>query len=245
VLRSIEEVAQTATLYGDHSFVLYAVTDGEENASRSRSEDLLHRIRILGDHWTVVCLVPDGQGVAEAKRHGFPAGNVEKWDPTSRGGVEALGDRIVETAAAFTTLRESGVRGTNNLFTLGVGSMNPAVVTAALEPLPRESYVTYSIGPFDPLQIESFVSTRHGSFSKGRAYYQLNKRETIQAQKEIIVFDPKTGAAWGGRNARRALGLPDVEMSVRPEQHPEMLIFVQSTSTTRKLELGTRLLVLR
>jgi hypothetical protein len=53
-------------------------------------------------------------------------------------------------------------------------------------------------------------------------------------------------AIYGGNAARSLIGLPyGAEAKVEPGNHANYDIFVQSTSTNRKLVRGTKLLVLR
>ena len=91
--------------------------------------------------------------------------------------------------------------------------------------------------------ISEFVSHYRGSYTKGEAFYQLSKKETIQSGKQVMVRDKTTGEFYGGREARGLLGIPDYEIRVAPTDHPKYDIFVQSTSSNRKLVPGTEVLV--
>ena len=55
----------------------------------------------------------------------------------------------------------------------------------------------------------------------------------------------KTGAVYGGAEAREILGLPGTDIKVKPTDFSDWDIFVQSTSNNRKLVVGTNLLYLK
>jgi hypothetical protein len=82
------------------------------------------------------------------------------------------------------------------------------------------------------------------TYRTGRAHYQLMKTETIQGNKELMVVEKSSGRAYSGPDARKIVGLPDMTVRVKPDHNPDFDIFVQSTSTNRKLIAGTRLLLL-
>src|SRR5579859_1442093 len=114
--QAIDELGETPERYGEHSFVLFALTDGQENRSRKRPHDLASRIERLPGHWTVAAFVPDMMAVADAKRCGFPAGNIERWDTTSSHGMTEVGERIRTVSSDFMHARTQGVRGSRSLF---------------------------------------------------------------------------------------------------------------------------------
>jgi hypothetical protein len=239
-LLALDDLAMTPEKYGEHSFLVYVLTDGAENASRHTSLELLNKIQRLPDHWTVATFVPNMTAVSEAKRFGFPAQNIAVWDATTAAGVSEAGERIRQTTDNFMVARASGVRGSRNLFSLETPSA--VQITQSLTALPGTRYGLYEIAQAG--RIDDFVTARTGlPYRRGQAYYQLSKREEIQPQKQIAIVgnhdDVYVGAA-----ARQLLGLPNEHVKVAPNHHPDYGIFVQSTSDNRKLVPGTRLLVL-
>lgn len=248
-MRSQEELGETATRYGDHAFLTYVLTDGQENNSRRWSAgDLAGHIARQPDNWTVACLVPDQCGAFEAKRFGFPADNVAVWDATrSRGVHEAFESTIRTATETFMTNRTLGVRGSKTLFAGGAAQVNTRNVNAAtgFRPLPRDAYVLCQAAADLPEAIRPFVElVTNAEYRTGSAYYQLTKPEKIQPQKEVLVRNRKSGRVYRGPDARKLLGLPDHEVRVKPEDNAEFQIFVQSTSVNRKLVPGTKVLVL-
>jgi hypothetical protein len=91
--------------------------------------------------------------------------------------------------------------------------------------------------------IRDFVTENGLRFKKGRGFYEFTKTETIQATKEVVLMDRKTGDMWSGGRARAMLGLPEgTSARVRPSCLDKYFVFVQSTSVNRRLIGGTRFL---
>lgn len=239
--KAIDDLAKTPELYGDHAFLVYVLTDGQENNSRTSGSALTKIIGGLADNWTVAAFVPDANGKFEAKKFGFPADNIAIWDTNAKGLAE-VGETIRQTTETFMTNRAVGVRGSKNLFNMAPVSKQAvqAVVTTALHPGQYRLAPVKADGP-----ISAFVEDlTHRPYRLGEAYYQLSKTEKIQPQKSIAIFDKKTRAVYTGPEARRVLGLPNHEVKVKPDYNPDLEIFVQSTSVNRKLIAGTNLLLL-
>src|SRR6266496_3590650 len=104
-----DDLRQTATIYGDHAFLTYGLTDGQENASK-RYGVTVATIRTymscLKDTETVALFVPDQHGVFEAKTFGFPADNVSIWNTSGDFGY--VGDVIYETTDRYMQARSTG-----------------------------------------------------------------------------------------------------------------------------------------
>lgn len=246
-LEALNDLAMTPEKHGRHSFLMYVLTDGEENASSAQDRrDLPQALAALPDHWTVACMVPDTQGVQEAKRFGFPPGNIDKWDATSARGVEEAVRRIQTTADHFMTQRsQSGgtFRGTRSLFSTGADVVNATTVKSALVPLDTSAYVLTHVA--ERTRIDDWVNISMGlRYQVGRGYYELVKSEKIQPQKKIMVLEKSTQKVYHGPAARQILGLPDMEVRVKPDANKEYTILVQSTSVNRILPEHTKLLYL-
>lgn len=235
---ALDDLAETPEKYGEHAFLIYVLTDGQENSSRYLPVNLSNRISKLHDNWTLAAFVPDQQGVFEAKKFGFPKENIAIWDTTSRGITEA-GKRIRETTETFMQNRRLGIRGSRNLFTLATPTLSS--VANRLVGLHPGQYRLLDVR-YDG-RIDEFVEEKlHRPYSRGEAYYQLTKPETVQPQKQIAIFG--RNAVYTGADARQLLGLPDYNVRVAPNDYSDYEIFVQSTSVNRKLIGGTKLLVL-
>lgn len=244
-LQSQRDLAQTATLYGDHAFLTFVLTDGEENRSINRSQVLTQLLAGQKDNWTVAVLVPNQRAKFEARRIGFPTDNIAIWDVDTREGMAEVGETIRRATDQYMTARATGgFRGTKALFSMGAATLNTSTVKAAnLRELPVSRYMLLDVEK--PFPIREFVEELGIRYELGQGYYQLTKTELIQARKDIIVRRRKDGHVYTGANARELLGLPDAEVRVRPDYNPEFDVFVQSTSVNRKLVPGTKLIVLR
>lgn len=238
-LLALNDLATTPEKYGEHAFLIYVLTDGQENDSHSSSSELSRKIANLPDNWTVAAFVPDQSGVFEAKKFGFPKENIAIWDATSAKGVTEAGERIKQTTEAFMQNRTRGIRGSRNLFTLNTPSVN--VVKSSLPYLHAGQYRLFDVDYES--RIDEFVENHlRRAYQRGEAYYQLTKSEIIQPQKEIAILANHN--IYYGDHARQLLGLPNYHIKVAASSYPGYEIFVQSTSNNRKLIKGTKLLVL-
>ncbi|MGW5696424.1 VWA domain-containing protein [Streptomyces asiaticus] len=253
-LKSQRELAQTAQLYGDHSFLTFVLTDGQENASH-RSPDALTKsprelVRAVAelmetqeDNWTLAVLVPDQMGKREAMQCGFPKDNIAIWDATSTQGLEEAGQVIQQATENFMVGRARGIRGSRAVFSTGAEAVNKDTIKAAgLTPVDPSKYQLIPVAR--EAAIREWVIECGHTFRTGCAFYQLSKSEKIQARKQIAVLEKKTDRVYTGPEARSLLGLPDTEVRVKPDHNDDFTIFVQSTSVNRKLTPHTRLLLM-
>jgi hypothetical protein len=242
-VQSLDELAQTAQIHGEHAFLTYVLTDGQENRSRRRAADLRAKLSGLPSNWTVACLVPDALGKDDAMAFGFAPDNIAIWNPNGRRGVEEAGAVMEQATDTFLDNRARGVVGTRSLFSTGVDAVNASTVKAALTPLARTAYDIIPVSTDD--YIRPFVESRGLHYSIGAGYYQLTKRETIQNRKQIAIREKATGKIYAGPAARSLLGLGGDDVRVTPDTNPAWDVFIQSTSVNRRLVAGTDLLILR
>ncbi|WP_411111631.1 vWA domain-containing protein [Streptomyces sp. c-19] len=253
-LKSQGELAQTAQLYGDHSFLTFVLTDGQENASHrcpgAPSKEPRELVRAVAemiatqqDNWTLAVLVPDQMGKREAMQYGFPKDNIAIWDATSTQGLEEAGQVIQEATEKFMVGRTKGIRGSRAVFSAGAEAVNKDTIKAAgLTPVKQSDYQLIPVAR--DAGIRDWVVESGHTYRTGGAFYQLSKPEKIQARKQIAVLEKQTDLVYTGPEARALLGLPDVEVRVKPDHNDEFTIFVQSTSVNRKLVSSTRLLLM-
>lgn len=253
-LKSQRELAQTAQLYGDHSFLTFVLTDGQENASHScpdaPARDPRELVRSVSeliatqeDNWTLAVLVPDQMGRREAMQCGFPKDNIAIWDATSTRGLEEAGQVIQQATENFMVGRARGIRGSRAVFSTGAEAVNKDTIEAAgLTPVDPSEYQLIPVAR--EAAIRDWVVECGHTYRTGCAFYQLSKSEKIQARKRIAVLEKKTDRVYTGPEARSLLGLPDTEVRVKPDHNDDFTIFVQSTSVNRKLVPHTRLLLM-
>lgn len=242
-LKSQEDLERTATLYGDHAFLTFVLTDGQENRSKRHPAELAKLLQLQADNWTVAVLVPDQSGKFEAKKFGFPPDNIAIWDATTVKGVTEAGATIRASTDNFMVGRQTGIRGSRNLFSMGQDVLNSKTVRQAkLEEIPPLTYQTFQVRQVIP--IRPFVESQGVRYRLGKVFYQLSKPEKIQGHKAVVVRHRISGKAYGGPQARELLGLPDTEVTVRPESNNEYDLFIQSTSVNRNLMPNTDVIVM-
>lgn len=241
-MKCITDLEKTATLYGDHAFLIFVVTDGQENRSRLFSRlELKQKLDLLPDNWTVVAFVPDARGLHDAETFGFLKGNIAIWDTSSSKGFESVGNVVRKTTQTFMQNRAQGIRGSRSILTADTSRLDTS--KNLLTPL---NPTRYSI--FRPVlggEIRTFVESKVGSYTLGNAYYKLRKSEILQPHKHIVVRN-KRGEVFTGTEVRGLLGLdvPD-KVRVHPNKFSDWDIFVQSTSVNRHVTNEDEILVLR
>lgn len=251
-IKSQEDLATTSTIYGDHAFLTFVVTDGQENRS-SRTPGALRRIfETQPENYTVAILVPDHQSADEAARWGFPQDNIRPWDATSVAGVEAAGSTINTATENFFSGRAKGQRGSRAIFSTGTDTVNAATVKSTLTPLAFDKYRLIPVMPEGvtkdtKVRVDNFIKNDCGmKFELGKVYYQWNKREKVQPQKRLAVVEKKTDKVYVGTQdeVRAMIGLPDMTVSQKADPNPDFDIFVQSTAPNRNLVPYTKVLVM-
>ena len=245
-IKSQTDLESTSQIYGDHAFLSFVLTDGQENRSNAKSTDLVRVIAAQRPNWTIAFLVPDRRGETYMTRLGVNPGNIAIWDTTSADGMLGAGNTIKTATETFMQARASGLE-TNftksGLFSTGADAVNEETVKTTLVPLNQYGYQLIPVHSKE--RIDDRVNRAGIPYRVGSGYYELSKTETIQPQKQIIVVDKGTGQAYSGEQARDLIGLPKaISVKVKPDYNPKYKIFVQSTSVNRNLMPNTEVLVL-
>lgn len=227
--------------------VLTVITDGAPTDGSSEFyrivRDTLPNLRAK-DEFTVTFSVPRGN--APQTLYNIPGllpSNVVEWDTTEAGMEEASN---VNSAgyANFLALRSTGAK-SSTAFYANIDPQKAKKVKKNLTDVQKD-FKSMNVRTQDPKTIQDFIESRGLTFAKGRAFYQLTKPETVQNHKNILMKELATGKVYGGADARSILGLPDyTDVKLRPTDHSEWEIYVQSTSNNRKLMAGTNLLYLK
>lgn len=264
---AIEDMSLVSEKYGDHSFLLFVITDGEENVSDrdpwgrpltgqkiSYHQALPAKIASLPEHWTLGVLVPNALGVHRAKQYGFPAGCISVWDATSARGVEEAGRTIMAATTSYMTSRASGLRGTKSLFQTNVGAIDTSAVQAALTPLDINSYALAPV--LTQTTTSEFVAEylrTHPGHQVGDVFYQLTGSKAtkgkrgiiVQGHKPVAVMERSSSRVYTGPEARKLVGLPDHNVTVDPtDEKGDYLLFVRSDASNRILYPGTKFLMM-
>lgn len=243
---TISDLKSISTRYGDHSFLIYVITDGQENVSPYRGPELKRTLNRLNDDWTVAVLVPNTYCEAKAIEYGFSKGNIQIWETTERG-LEVSSAKMSDTHTAYMSFRSMGTKSTKTLFSLPT-EISKTEIKKTLDPIPAKDYQTIPVRTYDDgKEIKEFVEKMTGeAYRVGSAYYQLTKPEKVQPYKMVAVVDKQTGQMFSGYNARKVMGLPIMdEVKVAPASYKNFDVFIQSHSTNRHLVANTHLVVFK
>lgn len=245
-LVSIEELERTATLHGDHSFLIYVLTDGQENRSLRSGSELRAKLNALPENWTLACFTPDPVARRDAINFGFAKDNVAQWDVNNTRGMDEVGGTVREATDHWMAGRATGVRGTRTLFSTGLDAVNPQTVAAAgLAPLNKKRYEMLPIS--ETMQARPFVRSMGYEYVRGGVFYLFRQTETIQGNKKLMAVDKDTNEVYwaDGDQVRDLVGLPrGVDARVKPDHNPKYELYVQSTAVNRTLIKGFQCILL-
>lgn len=241
---AIEDLQEISQRYGDHSFLMWVITDGGENASvMCDRRDLKQMINDLDDNWTVACMVPNNKGVHYAKQCGFPLGCIAQWDATSIRGLDEAAYEFQAALDNYMIGRSNGIRSTNTFYT-DTSNLKVKDLKGRLRAINAKQYKVLK-GTKDGEQIRDLVTRRTRNYVKGSAYYELVKPEKVQHYKQVLVQNKESDKLYGGDQARNIIGLGGADARVRPGDHGKWRIFIQSTSVNRKIPRGTQVVVMK
>ena len=229
------------------SFLLMITTDGQENASRHWSASrLMEKIRQLQgtDRWTFVFRVPRGYAMY-LTRFGVPEGNILEWEQTAKG-IEVAAVQTTQAFTGYFSARSAGERSTRSFY-VNVADVPKREIETKLADISAEINLWPVAAKEDGTLIRDFVEKRLKGkpMLKGAAFYQLTKTEDeVQDYKVIAVRDRTTNAVYAATiGVRQLLGLPTYgTIRLKPGNHGNYDIFIQSTSVNRKLKAGTQVL---
>ena len=226
------------------AFCLMLTTDGQEMHSRRHTAASAQRIMnelMATDRWTFVFRVPQ-KDVRSLIRQGIPEGNILGWDQTTAG-VQAAQAATTQAFTDYMSGRAKGMKSTTRFYA-NLAEVSVQDVRQALDDVRSEiTFLPVSKTEHEEA-IRDFVERRTGAnLLKGAAFYQLTKGELkVQDYKLMAVRNQKTGEVFASKDAnqiRSALGLPAYSTKMSPADLGEWDLFIQSTSTNRKVVAGT------
>lgn len=233
----------------DHSYLVIVVTDGEENSSRTwNAATAGARMSALQktDLWTFTFQLPRGASRNFCDVSGVPPGNVIEWDATEHGVQEASWTTSIGVDSYYTG-RSMGRTSVQNFYAPDLSAVGPG--TLAKETIEVTGMVQRWTLDKGEENIRDFCERKNPGppFLKGAAFYQLMKDEKkVQDYKHIILVEKTTNKVLAARTPggiRRIMGLPALgTIAVRPGNHANYDIFIQSTSMNRKLPRGTKVI---
>jgi hypothetical protein len=269
IIKSQKELAETNTRYGQHAFLTFIITDGQENASNQSPAAVATLLGGQPDNWTIAALVPNLRGKLDVQACGVPAGNIEIWDTNSSTGVAESGQKIQTATDTYLINRSTGTsHGSKTMFAQVV--TKASVDASGMKPLSPDQFFLFPAVPTNGMtvhipkktilksrpeglkhvEIKEMVESTGRTYVLGNALYELRKSEKVTANKRIAVVDRATSKVYLGREARALIGLADTDKRIRPmpvdlSGHQPYKIFVESQSTNRLLEIGSQVLYLK
>lgn len=229
----------------DTAYAVFVLTDGEERDSKTyRTAEAFRKLiksKQSTDVWTFAFMVPEDQAGSFGKLSGLPSGNILPWSDINTVDVEA--SKGVEQ---FYEDRRSGKTKSDNVF------VKPDLSQVKKSDLNSLDNISSKVNIWrveKEVEIGDFVREKNnGVYTKGHAFFEYTKAEDVSAKKLILIIDkdqPKKVLA----KARHLAGFPTrasgLGTKFKPGNHGNFEIFGQSTSETRKLVRGTRLVYVK
>lgn len=235
----------------DIAKLVIVLTDGEENQSirfsgdRGRREfrDLIASKQAEGD-WTFAFQLPSGWADNFSRTYGIPRDNCTEWEAT-RKDFERTSGHTIHSMSSFYSSRNAGLRSVKTFYsaTTDLSGVKPLDLKQ-LDNL-TSRFAVHTVAKEE--EIKPFVETKtKKQYIPGTAFFQLTKPETVHGSKQVALIEKGKKTILGGPNARKLLGLVDhADGKITPGNHSNFDVFVQSTSSNRKLVRGSKVLVLK
>jgi hypothetical protein len=237
------------------SHLIVVLTDGEENSSQTFKPDdirandkkstkllnLISECQYAGN-WTLAFQLPEGFKKKFVDAYGIPADNVREWAQTDAGVKETF-ERTSGGVTQYFNSRASGQASVQKFYaTTDLSKIKPKDIHAKLDDV-SDRFKDYTLER-EYVVKEAMETKTRKPFVIGAVYYELMKPEEVQPQKEVLIVERGKKSVWGGDQARQLIGLPKgVSAKVKPGNHANYQIFVQSQSVNRILPRGTRIMV--
>jgi hypothetical protein len=242
----MDMTAEDAKTGNKHSFLLIVITDGEENRSGTYNSASLARVMRsvqATDRYTLTFQLPPKAKSQFCRSYGIPEGNVIEWEGTDEG----IATATAQTCSAFSgyaVSRAQGKRSTTSYYTTDLSRVSKV----DLNNLMSVNSQTRVLKVTHEADIKPFVEAQLGFYRPGSAFYQLTKTEKIQSYKVVLIRDKSTRKIYAGNEARQLIGLPNSssvgsKVGVKPGNHANFDVFIQSSSNNRKLVRGTDLII--
>lgn len=230
----------------DVTYLVNVLTDGDENNSVKFSQAslkaLMKRVQAT-DRWTLTFLVPPGDRNRLINVFGIPDGNVMEWENSTRG-VKSYTDANKAGIKNYFQQRAIGQTYVRTFYA-NTANLSQRQVKSKLEDVTKDVERIYVD---QDMTIQQAVEAVGLTYLKGSAYYLLTtgkkSADKVQNYKQVMIVD-KNGKVFAGDSARAMLGLPDYDTRIRPGDHNDFQIFIQSTSFNRKVKKGTWVLYVK
>lgn len=235
-MQAIDDLSSIPHLYGDHANLVISVTDGLDNESSITPSRLRSKIASLGEKWTMVTFVPDAYAEDQALNCGFPAGNIRMWNADTKGGYEEAAKDMAAATERWMDNRARGITSSKNMFSTGADAVNTRTVReAGLKPLTQNRYER--VFAHQDFRMDDLVREKSRyDYKRLTGFYPLHKRELIQGNKKLALWDKDAKQLYYGPGVRAMVGLSEGrDERVTPQPNDRFEIYVQSGADNRKI----------
>jgi hypothetical protein len=246
VYRAIKQLEEMDDGNPDTTFIVNVVTDGQENSSREPGVNATIREmekKIATDRWTFAFLVPNGSASYFSRKYGIPIGNIQEWDEKTAAGTEQAFVTNTRAFSGYFVSKSAGdLKTKSKSFYSDLGDLTVRKARTALSKITNQ---TQFVTAHETDQIRNIIINAGLEWIKGAAFYQLVKTEKRVQDYKLVALRVKTsGEVYCGQEARDMLGIGGIVGTVRlvPGDHAKFDVFIQSTSTNRKIPAGTEVM---
>lgn len=239
------EILKTLQVNSKNEVILFTVfTDGQENSSKTCSRHQFASIVTALNNEPNVTVTFEAPFGNKGYFQGLvPDGCILEWENTQEG-FRRMRGVAGQSLSNYVADVKRGVTKSTNYYSVTTDlSQVQALPSTGLQNVTSE-YKTYKVEK--ECDIASFFQVKTGNpYKKGSCWYQLTKSEQIQPTKSVLLMEKGKKDIYGGPQARPMIGLVDNTKiaRVKPGNHSNYDIFVESQSDNRKLVRGTTLIV--
>ena len=225
--------------------LVIVIADGEENSSKTYNLASIAswiKTQLARECVTFAFCVPPGRKYL-ASQFGLTPESFMEWEGSVQGAVK-MDNAIYSGTRSLYSSYNAGATYSTNYFAPQLDNLNPQVVDTNLDEV-TSKYNVHTVNTSNPesLVISNFVNSIGKSYSPGKAYYELTKKEKVQDYKNVVLLDKDTRKLYTGANIRSLLGIPNGgTIELNPSFNPKYKVFVKSMSWNRKLVNGTQVL---
>lgn len=242
---------RTGMLGSNASFLVLCITDGENTAGRIRNAvEMMTYVRAFENYFpgklTLTFAVPNMEYKKKLVGIGIAEGNIEVWDTTQKG-IQVQAQQVQVAATQFMAARAAGTSSVKDFYKVSAAKVTGSKLARKADDVSLVTKVLDVGGIKEDkstwLSVKSFVESHGLKFVIGAVFYELTKKELVQAHKGVMLFDKDhPEVIFGGAGVRDLVSMPDENVKVAPGDMGKYRLFVQSTSVNRKLQPGTKVL---
>lgn len=230
--------------FENSALLVIVLTDGAENSSSKYRNSIGSLIQASNARGNITTSIRCPASVKPRMVSiGIPEDNISVWDGTEKQ-LKMSEEKTCGGIDMYYKSRSMGLTSTSNFYQPDT-NFSPTTLKKNVTDVTHKFLIAGITNSWNGKQIRDYVERELSkTYEKGNAFYELTKKETVQANKEIVIRDVSTGKMYSDDDARDLLGLPiGQEIKVIPASYSGRYeIFIESRSINRKLVSGTKIL---